>query len=297
MIPALLDRLAHLESRPGVVWQFVFVNDGSTDDTRERLECQRELRNVVVVNLSRNFGQQAAYRAGMDYANGDALVFMDADLQDPPEMIPEMVDEWNRGATLVACVRRTRPERGLRGALLRVFHRTFHWLTDGVMPRDSGTFGLMDRTIADRLRAMPELSLFLPALRSWVGGEPSVLYYDRAARVGQPKQSLRKLFDYAADGISSFSEKPLRLIGWLGLVLCLASLVYAAALVAIRTLQIFGLFGNLRVMGFTTMAAGMLALGGVQLLSIGIVAEYIAKVYRECKRRPIYIVQDVKLCP
>jgi glycosyltransferase involved in cell wall biosynthesis len=244
------------------------------------------------VQLSRNFGQQAAYRAGLDVADGDAVIFLDADLQDPPELIPEMIKRWHEGAKLVTACRKSRAETGVRRVLFDAFHAVFFRVTHGVMPKDSGTFGLMDRAVADQLRRMPELSVFLPALRCWVGFRQDIVWYDRSVRAGAPKQSWAKLFSYAWNGITSFSTVPLKLISVLGLVISAIGFSYAAALLFIRFLQWWGWFQSLVVQGFTSLAVAVLCLGGIQLLCLGVIGEYLEKVYTEVKRRPPYIVAE-----
>ena len=182
-VAALIARLEPLSRLAIARWQFVFVNDGSADGTRARLLAETpRLPRWKFVELSRNFGQQGAYRAGLDAADGDAVIFMDADLQDPPELIPEMIGRWEQGAKLVTACRKSRSETGVRRMLFDLFHTLFFRVTHGVMPKDSGTFGLMDRVVADQLRRMPELSVFLPALRCWVGFRQEVVWYDRAVR-------------------------------------------------------------------------------------------------------------------
>lgn len=294
MIPSLVARLEPLARDAAFRWQFVFVNDGSRDATRERLLSEvKVLAHWKFVQLSRNFGQQPAYRAGLAVADGDAVIFLDADLQDPPELIPELITRWRDGARLVTACRRSRAETGLRRLLFDGFHAAFHRITGGAMPKDSGTFGLMDRVIADELRRMPELNVFLPALRCWVGHRQEIVWYDRAERAGQPKQTLGKLFSYAWNGITSFSTVPLKMISVLGAVISLAGFSYAAALLAVRVLQMCGLFPGLIVQGFTTVAVAVLCLGGIQLLCLGIIGEYLNKVYVEVKRRPPYIVEEL----
>jgi glycosyltransferase involved in cell wall biosynthesis len=294
-IAALMERLQPLAAASSLPWQMVFVNDGSNDHTEHRLlDTLQTWPDWVLVRLSRNFGQQPAYRAGLDVATGDAVVFLDADLQDPPEMIPEMIRLWQDGAKLVVGQRRTRAESGLRRLLFDLFHLIFHRLTAGAMPKDSGTFGLMDRIIVDELRRMPELNLFLPAMRCWVGHRRETVWYDRDVRHGAPKQSMRKLFSYAWDGITSFSILPLRMISLLGALISAGGFLYALILVFIRFLQLFGHFPNLAVLGFTTLAVAIFSLGGIQLLCLGLIGEYLAKVYREVKRRPPYIVEQVR---
>lgn len=292
-IGALFDRLHALVRLDVARWQFVFVNDGSADGTRERVLADvGRLPSWKFVQLSRNFGQQAAYRAGLDVAEGDAVIFLDADLQDPPELIPEMIERWLRGARLVTACRKTRAEKGVRRVLFDSFHAIFSRVTHGIMPKDSGTFGLMDRAVADEVRRMPELSVFLPALRCWVGFRQDIVWYDRSARAGAPKQSFAKLFSYAWNGITSFSTVPLKLISLLGITISSIGFLYAAALLLVRFLQWWGWFPSLVVQGFTSLAVAILCLGGIQLLSLGVIGEYLAKVYTEVKRRPPYIVAE-----
>jgi glycosyltransferase involved in cell wall biosynthesis len=295
-VDVLIARLQPLLDHTEVDWEFVMVNDGSSDTTQEKLESALPgFARCKLVQLSRNFGQQAAYRAGLEQATGDAVVFLDADLQDPPEMIPDMIAEWRAGAKLVTGCRKSRPERGLRGLLLRGFQQIFFRLTGGIMPRNSGTFGLMDRVVADHVRAMPEQNLFLPALRCWVGYQHATVWYDRSGRaVGEPKQSLRKLFAYAWDGITSFSEIPLKAITLLGVLFSSCGFLYACTLVAVKLLQAFGLLAQLQVLGFTTLAVAIIAFGGIQLICIGVIGEYVARIYREVKRRPHFIVETVQ---
>ena len=297
-IAALVARLRPLLEGGAVRWQCVFVDDGSRDATRPRLlAAVRTFANWKFLQLSRNFGQQAAYRAGLAVAEGDAVIFLDADLQDPPELMPELIARWQAGAKLVTACRRSRAETGLRRVLFDLFHAVFHRVTGGVMPRDSGTFGLMDRAVADELRRMPELNVFLPALRCWAGFRQEVVWYDRAARAGEPKQTLHKLCSYAWNGITSFSTVPLRLISVLGLIISLIGFGYAGALLLVRLLQMGGFFSTLVVQGFTTLAVAVLCLGGIQLICLGIIGEYLAKVYTEVKRRPAYIVEEMLTSP
>jgi glycosyltransferase involved in cell wall biosynthesis len=290
---ALIDRLESLARLDLARWEFVLVNDGSSDRTRERVLAEvKRLPLWKFIELSRNFGQQAAYRAGLHATKGDAVVFLDADLQDPPELIPEMIRRWQEGAKLVTACRRSRSEKGVRRLLFDAFHAIFFRVTHGLMPKDSGTFGLMDRVIVDELRRMPELSVFLPALRSWVGFRQEVIWYDRAVREGASKQSMSKLFGYAWSGITSFSTVPLKLISLLGLVISTIGFAYAAGLLCVRILQWWGWFPSLVVQGFTSLAVAILCLGGIQLLCLGVIGEYLEKVYTEVKRRPPYIVAE-----
>lgn len=293
ILARLVERLAEALREVGCTWEAVFVDDGSTDAGVARLrEAASGLPCFRLVRLRRNYGLQAAYRAGIDHACGRALVFLDADLQDPPEMIPGMLERWRQGADVVVGVRRSRRERGFRGLCLRLFHEMFHRCTDGLMPKHSGTFGLMDRAVAESVRALPERNLFLPAMRMWAGDRCETLEYDRCVRSGgEAKQSFARLFAYAWDGVTSFSDWPVRFIFIAGCVISLPSFCYAAGLLAVKGLQWLGWLRHLEVEGFTTIAVAVLCLGGAQLMSIGILGEYISRIYRETKGRPHYLLR------
>jgi dolichol-phosphate mannosyltransferase len=224
--------------------------------------------------------------AGLDAATGDAVVLIDADLQDPPEVIPEMVESWRGGADVVLAERRSRRDTGLRRAGFALFHRFFRFVTDFPIPADTGIFGLLDRRAADELRRLSERNRFLPGLRSWIGFRTATVEYDRAERAaGEPKQTLRRLVRYAMDGVLSFSYKPLRLMTWAGALVSLAGFSLACYFIAKRLLGI-----ETADTGFTTLVTLILFMGGLQLLALGLVSEYIARIYDEVKNRPLYIV-------
>lgn len=290
-LPILARRLTGIFSTlPEFSWEWVAIDDGSKDKTFQAAsEAIRIAPNWQLVKLSRNFGQQAAYRAGLEAAKGDAVIFLDADMQDPPEKIPEMISLWQKGNLHVVGQRTSRPERGFRGLCMRVFHEIFFRVTGGVMLKDSGTFALMDRKLANELIAMPERGMFLPAQRGWLGFQTASVFYDRADREDEPKQSYAKLFAYAWEGITSFSVMPLQLIALTGLVVSLFGFGYAAVLLVIKLLQQFGFFESMQVLGFTTLSVAVLCLGGIQLLSLGVIGSYLAKVFQEVKKRPHYI--------
>jgi dolichol-phosphate mannosyltransferase len=246
------------------------------------------------VGLSRNFGQQPAYRAGLDQARGDAVIFLDADLQDPPELIPELIARWREGFKVVTGSRVSRDERGLRRVFFDLFHQLFHRMTGRVMPINSGMFSLVDRLVADQLRAARETNLFLPALKCWYGYPQTTMSYARKDRAaGEPKQSFRKLLGYALDGLFSFSDLPLQWIAATGVFICVASFGYAGLLIVEKVLQIFGFFPTLRVLGFTTLAAAIFFFGGLNLFALGLVGQYLARIYREIKGRPLYVVESI----
>jgi polyisoprenyl-phosphate glycosyltransferase len=277
-----------IDELPDIAARVIYVNDGSTDGSMElMLEQQRRDPRFTVVDLSRNFGQQAAIAAGLAASASDATVVMDGDLQDPPELIPELVACWRAGAEVVRAERRTRRDRGMRRWSFMLFHRLFGWLADFPIPAHVGVFGLLDRKALDELNRLPERNRFLPGLRAWVGFDQRVVYYDRDERAsGVPKQSFGRLFRYALDGVFSFSYKPLRLMVLAGTVISILGFVLASRFV-IRRLT--GL--EQAQMGFTTIVTLVLFLGGVQLVAIGLLGEYLARIYDEVKERPLYIVR------
>jgi dolichol-phosphate mannosyltransferase len=222
------------------------------------------------------------------------VIFLDADLQDPPELIPELLAKWREGYKVVTGSRTGREEHGLRRLLFDSFHQLFHRMTGRVMPIDSGMFSLVDRVVVNQLLAARETNLFLPALKCWYGFSQTTISYARKDRaVGEPKQSFRKLFRYAFDGLFSFSDLPLQWIAVVGAVISVISFGYAGFLILVRLLQLAGYLASLDVKGFTTLAVAIFCLSGIQLLSLGIVGQYLARIYREIKSRPLYVVETV----
>jgi polyisoprenyl-phosphate glycosyltransferase len=277
----------------GAGFELVVVDDGSTDGTRDVIEQKLSaFDRWQLLVLSRNFGQQAAYRAGLGEASGDAVIFLEADLQDPPHLIGELIAKWRAGFRVVTAVRTSRAERGPRRWAFDLYHVIFHQLTDRLMPANSGMYALIDRTVVNHLLAAPEVNLFLPALKNWFGYSQTTVPYARLDRAsGKPKQSFRKLLNYGLNGLLSFSDLPLQWIGAAGVVISLVSFGYAAFLAAVKIAQLFGLFASLEVKGFTTLAVAVFCLGGVQLLCLGIVGQYLARIYREIKGRPLFIIE------
>ena len=296
-LPLLFSRLQHEFSvLEQIDFELVLVNDGSSDDTeRVATDLVKNFPRWTLLSLSRNFGQQSAYRAGLEAARGDALIFLDCDLQDPPSLIGELLEKWKLGFRVVTAVRTTRAERGLRRLAFEAFHLLFHRLTGEVMPKNSGMFSLVDRCVVRHLSEAREASLFLPALKNWFGYPQTTISYDRESRAaGEPKQSFSKLLKYALNGIISFSEKPLEWIGILGLLVSAGSFFYAASLLALKIAQWLGHFRWLEVPGFTTLAAGMFCLSGVQLCCMAILGQYIGRIYQEVKQRPHYVVETTR---
>ncbi|MDY7038374.1 MAG: glycosyltransferase family 2 protein [Thermodesulfobacteriota bacterium] len=272
-----------------VSWQVIYVNDGSKDDSLKIMLAQyREDSRFMILDLSRNFGHQAAIAAGLAHADGDAVIFMDGDLQDPPEVIPDLLTRWKDGAQIVRAQRRSRKEQGFRRLGFEVFHRFFKWISDFPIPPHTGIFGLVDRKAVNQLGRFTEKNRFFPGLRSWIGFEQDVIYYDRPERAaGKPKQSFRRLIRYALDAIFSFSYKPLRIMTGAGILVSICGFSLASLFVIRRLAGI-----EIAQTGFTTLVTLILFLGGVQLVAIGILGEYLARIYDEVKKRPLYIVKN-----
>ena len=290
VLPELLARLAAVfDQQPEIRWQALLVDDGSRDRTTEliRAHAARDER-FQLVELSRNFGFQAALAAGVAQAEGaDAVVTMDGDLQDPPEVIPELVAAWRAGAEVVRAVRRSRADTGMRRMGMDTFHVLFGRLSDFPIEPNTGTFGLLGRHAVDALQRLPERHRFFPGLRAWIGFEAIEVPYDRHERgAGQPQQTLRRLVRYAADGVFSFSYLPLRLLTYAGLFVSVAGFSLGVFFIVKRLLGI-----EVAQTGFTTLVTLVLFLGGVQLIGIGVLGEYLARVYDEVKNRPLYLLK------
>lgn len=288
-LPVLNRRLTEVcDNLTDLIWQVIYVNDGSSDRSLEiMLEQHRTDPRFSIIELSRNFGHQAAISAGLAYADGNAVVIMDGDFQDPPEVIPDLLASWEKGAQVVRAQRRSRKESGIRRFGFDMFHRIFTWISDFPVPPNAGIFGLLDRQAVDELKRLPEQNRFFPGLRSWVGLEQAVVYYDREDRAGgKPKQSLRRLIRYALDAIFSFSYKPLRIMTSAGICISASGFIFASFFVIRRILGI-----EIAQTGFTTLVTLILFLGGVQLIAIGLVGEYLARIYDEVKQRPLFIVK------
>jgi len=276
----------------GEPWEVVFVDDGSTDDTWERLRAIRAGRKSVrLLRLSRNFGQQAAITAGMDQARGQAVAILDADLQDPPELLPEFIARWRAGCEVVYGVRATRQESWPRRSAYWLFYRLLARVSAREIPRDSGDFCLMDRRVVDVLARMPERNRFLRGLRSWVGFRSAGVPYDRPARAaGRPSYTVRALVGLALDGIASFSYVPLRLSAIVGAFVALLGVgvgIWAAVSRLLMTVPAIP-------PGWASTVVLICVIGGTQLVALGIIGEYLARVYDEVKQRPTYIVRDLE---
>lgn len=269
--------------------ELIFVDDGSRDCTREYLKSfVEEDSRIRLIGFARNFGHQIAVTAGIDAACGDAVVLIDADLQDPPEVMHEMIAKWREGYDVVYGTRTERPgESAFKLSTARNFYRLLNRLSDIPIPFDTGDFRLMSRCVVDTLRAMPERDRFVRGMVSWAGFKQTALSYQRAARfAGESKYPLRKMLRFATDGILSFSTKPLQMSISLGL--------FSSALAFLGILYAFvvRIFTHTWVEGWAGLMIAILFLGGVQLISIGILGEYIGRIYNEVKNRPLYVVEE-----
>jgi polyisoprenyl-phosphate glycosyltransferase len=286
-LPKLAARLtAAIAALPFDDYEIIFVDDGSSDATPSLLASFHESdSHIRVIRFSRNFGHQAALQAGMDESRGDALVFMDADLQDPPEVIADFVAQWRAGYEIVYAVRKKRKENVFKRASYKVFYRSLQAVANIDVPLDAGDFCLMDRRVVNALKALPERNRFLRGLRSWIGFAQIGVEYERQARLaGAPKYTLGKLLGLALSGYIGFSALPLRVASALGTLSALAGL----GLMVWAVLQ--KITGHPTPWGWASTVSMILFMGGMQLGVLGIVGEYLSRTYDEVRRRPLYIV-------
>ncbi len=273
----------------GFGYELVFVDDGSKDDTHARLlEFHRQDPHLKIIKFSRNFGHQIAVTAGIDEAAGDAIVVIDADLQDPPEVIPQMVARWQEGYDVVYGIRKRRVGEGrLKLITAAAFYRLLRRFTNIEIPLDVGDFRLMSARAAAELRKLREKDRFVRGLVSWIGFRQTGISYDRDSRLaGETKYPFSKMFKFALDGITSFSNLPLKLASWLGYLASFLAFIYLLSVFVQRAL-------GYTVEGWATIMVAMLFLGGVQLICIGIIGEYIGRIFNEIKARPMYVVESI----
>jgi polyisoprenyl-phosphate glycosyltransferase len=274
-------------------FELVLVNDGSSDSTPELLDAiAAEDRRVRVIHLSRNFGHQAALTAGLEHAIGDVVAMIDADLQDPPELIQDMIAQWSQGADVVYAVRNQREgETAFKLATASWFYKLFDKLAQVDLEPNSGDFRLLDRRALDALLAMTERSRFLRGMTVWVGFNQTAVSYERDARAaGETKYTLRKMLRFSLDAITSFSHLPLQLATWIGM------LSAGVAFVAIPVVIVLRLFDSY-LPGFGAITIAILLLGGIQLIALGVIGEYVGRIYDEVKHRPLYIVREERNRP
>ena len=290
VLDAFLERTSQVMADTDLEYEYVFVNDGSRDATLPMLvERSRQNPRIRVLNLSRNFGKEAALTAGIDHIRGNVLIPMDVDLQDPPELITDFVKKWREGYDIVYGVRTARDDDGyIKRKTASWFYGFFNWLSSTHIPDNAGDFRLVDERAIEVLRQLPERNRFMKGLFAWVGFPSIGVPYERPARAaGRTKWNLRKLWNFALDGLFSFSTVPLRVWSYVGVIVSLVAFIYASYIV-IRVLA-FGI----DVPGYASLLTVVLFLGGIQLISLGIIGEYLGRLFIETKGRPIYIVQDV----
>ncbi len=287
-LPTLYARLTEVLTSLEISYELIMVDDGSTDRTAELLrQLRRDDARLKFIRLARNFGHQAAITAGLTHARGEAVIVMDADLQDPPEVIPELLARWNDGFEVVYAIRRNRKEPPPKRLAYTLFYRLLNRVASLDIPADAGDFCLMDRQVVDQLNALPERNRFLRGLRSWVGFRQTGIEYDRQARqAGRTKYGFWKLVRLAVDGLVSFSYLPLRVASGVGLVASLVSLPVGLYYLILR------LLGHREPAGFAAIVISVLFLGGVQLITIGIMGEYVGRIFDEVKNRPVYIALE-----
>lgn len=270
-------------------FELVLVNDGSKDSTGKVLDqLATEDPRVRVISLSRNFGHQAALTAGLDHARGDAVVMLDSDLQDPPELIPKLIGHWVEGSDVVYAVRVQRPgEPRLRAWATKFFYKLFGRISEIEYLSDAGDFRLLDRRALNALSGMRERHRFLRGMSVWLGFTQTAVPYDRDTRyAGETHYPMRKLFTLALDGLASFSRMPLRIAAVVGFAVSIVAFIAIPAAVILR------LAGLYKVQGIASLTLIILALGGIQLITLGIIGEYLGRIYDEVKRRPLYIVGE-----
>jgi polyisoprenyl-phosphate glycosyltransferase len=272
----------------GVPFELVLVDDGSTDATAEIIDRIADRDPMVrVVHLSRNFGHQTALTAGLDHAAGDVVVMLDADLQDPPEVIPELLERWRSGADVVYAVRRERVgETRFKLTTARWFYRLMSKVSSIELAENAGDFRLMDRRALDALLAMRERSRYLRGMTVWVGFTQAAIHYERDARhAGETKYTVRKMLRFSLDAIASFSHVPLQAATVLGFVFSFVAFLAIPVVIGLKVADQY-------LPGFTTITVVVLLLGGIQLIAIGVIGEYVGRIYDEVKQRPLYLVRE-----
>jgi dolichol-phosphate mannosyltransferase len=291
VIPELYLRLTDLMDQLDGPVELIFINDGSHDRSLAMLrDLHQQDPRVCYLSFARNFGHQIAVTAGLNFARGQAIVVLDADLQDPPELIPDMIEQWKQGFHVVYAQRTKRQKEGwFKRFMAYAFYRVLRYLADVDIPTDTGDFCLMDRKVVDLLNQMPERSRYIRGLRSWVGFRQTAIRFERSPRfAGEVKYTFRKSLRLAINSLISFSIVPLRLATYLGLISALFALVMALLVLYWRLFQT-----NSPITGLAAVMAAIFFLGSVQLISIGILGEYIGRIYEEVKGRPLYTLEEM----
>lgn len=289
VLSELFERLRNTLEGIKVNYEIIFIDDGSTDNSLKILrDFYLKDKRFKAISFSRNFGHQIAVSAGLDLAFGKAVVIIDADLQDPPEVIPDLIKKWKEGYQVVYTIRKKRKENLFKRAAYKVYYQILRKLADIDIPLDSGDFCLMDKRVVKLIRSLPERTRFIRGLRSWVGFRQIGIEYERDKRfAGKPKYTFGKLLTLALDGIISFSGVPLKLAIIVGFIISSFSLIYTLYIVVNRIFNTAN-----QVPGWTTIVVAVIFLGGVQLIIIGLVGEYITRIFNEVKNRPLYILKE-----
>ena len=288
-IKQLLDACVKTLDMTGMSYEIIVINDGSTDDTLEELiKLINSLSQLRVIDLSRNFGKEAALTAGMDAATGRGVIPMDADLQHPPELIPLLIERWQQGFDVVLCRRASRKsDHWLQRRISSQFYRFHNALSEIVIPQDVGDFRLLDRKVVEALKLMPERRRFMKGIFAWVGFRTTIVEFEANARFsGTSHFSGWRLWNFALEGITSFSTLPLRIWTYIGGVVSLGAIGYAAKVVICTIV-----YGT-DLPGYPSLFCAILFLGGVQLIGIGVLGEYVGRIYNEVKQRPIYLIRS-----
>lgn len=290
VLPVFMQRIHHVLDHEPVHWSVLFVNDGSSDNTLSQLQqMHRQDKRVGYINLSRNFGKEHAMTAGLDLCDADAVVIMDVDLQDPPELIPDMLREWRNGFDVVYATRRERHgESPLKKATAHGFYRLLNAMGEIPIPKDTGDFRLLSRRAVTALRQLRERNRFMKGLYAWIGYPQKSLLFDRDPRAaGNSKWNFAKLWRFAIDGITAFSTVPLRFATWIGLGVAAFAFFYGLVII-IKTL----IHGS-DVPGYPSLMTVILFLGGIQLMAIGVIGEYLGRMFSETKQRPLYLIESI----
>lgn len=288
-IPVLYDRLVSVLERESVDFEILFVDDGSSDESAQKLnDLEVSDHRVHILGLARNFGHQVAITAGLDFARGKAVVVMDADLQDPPEVLPDFILKWREGHDVVYAVREQRKEGWLKRTSYAAFYRLLRHVSNIDIPLDAGDFCVMDRRVVDLLKSMPERNRFVRGIRSWVGLRQVGVPFERRARhAGTSKYTVGRLMLLALDGLISFSYLPLRIITVLGISVSFLSMLMAIFFFVKKLLY------GLSPPGFASIIVSIFFLAGIQLITLGVIGEYVGRIFEEAKRRPMYILRRV----
>lgn len=288
-VDQLFQRLIEVLDKLKTTYEIICVNDGSQDDTLNCLVKYHQTQpQIKVINLSRNFGKELALTAGIDFANGEAIIPIDADLQDPPELIEQLITKWREGYDVVYATRNSRQgESWLKRFTAHYFYKTIGKMSPISLPHNTGDFRLLDRKVVEALKQMPERTRFMKGLFTWVGFKQTSILFERHPRFqGNTTWNYWKLWNFALDGITSFTSLPLKVWSYIGLSVSLISLLYASFLI-IRTLIL-----GIDVPGYASLMVAILFLGGIQLITLGIIGEYLGRVYEEVKGRPLYFVRE-----